>query len=98
MTVAGRVRFRGRGGHQAVPYYAHISIRGPIRRGILPGSVGVLEAPDRFMPIGQASCSRWSDDGLAVWRLNIGGTDLAGEWIIVDRQFIPAQESGRQSQ
>jgi hypothetical protein len=65
---------------------------GPIRRGVVPGSIGVLEVPDNFMPIGQASCFRWDDAGLAVWRLNIGGHDLPGEWIIVDRQFIPAQE------
>ena len=71
-------------------YYAHISQRGPVKRGMVPGSIGVLEAPDKFMPIGQAHCFRWSDDGLAVWRLTIGGHDLAGEWIIIDREFRPA--------
>ena len=48
-----------------MPFYAHVSMRGPIKRGTVPGSIGVLEAPDRFMPIGQASCSRWDDRGFA---------------------------------
>ena len=77
-------------------YHAHISMRGLVKRGMVPGSIGVLEAPGKFMPIGQAHCFRWDDSGLAVWRLNVGGMDLPGEWIIVDRQFIPAQEIGRQ--
>ena len=64
------------------------------RRG--PGSIGVLEAPDKFMPIGQANCLRWDDQGLAVWRLTVNGHDLPGEWVIVDRAFRPAQENGRQ--
>jgi hypothetical protein len=82
-----------------VAFYAHISMRGPIKRGVVPGSIGVLEAPDRFMPIGQAHCFRWDDRGFAVWRLNVGGHDLPGEWIVVDREFRPAarDEDGQAS-
>jgi len=33
-------------------YFAHISHNGPIRYGDVPGSIGVLEAHDKPMPIG----------------------------------------------
>jgi hypothetical protein len=54
------------------------------------GSIGVLEAPDKLMPIGQASCKTWDENGLAVWVLTIGGQPIPGLWVIVDRQFKPA--------
>jgi hypothetical protein len=47
-------------------YFAHISERGPVRYDQVPGSIGVLEAPDKFMPIGVASCKTWDEKGLAV--------------------------------
>ncbi len=37
-------------------YFAHISQLGRIRYGDVPGSIGVLEALDKFMPVGEASC------------------------------------------
>jgi hypothetical protein len=54
---------------------------------MVPGSIGVLESPDRFMPIGQASCFRWDAAGLAVGRLTVRGEELPGEFIVVDREF-----------
>jgi hypothetical protein len=77
-------------------YYAHISQRGPIRRGMVPGSIGVLEAPDKPMPIGEAHCTTWRDDGIAVWRIIVHGHELPGRWVIIDREFRPAQQDGRQ--
>ncbi len=35
-------------------YFAHISQKGLIRYGDVPGSIGVLESLDKFMPIGEA--------------------------------------------
>ena len=70
-------------------YFAHISALGPIRYGQTPGSIGVLESLDNFMPIGQASCFTHEENGLAVWELSIGGKTIPGRWIIVDREFRP---------
>ena len=53
-------------------YFAHISHQGKIRYGDVPGSIGVLEALDKFMPIGEASCPTLDANGLAVWTLRIG--------------------------
>jgi len=47
-------------------YFAHISHKGKIRYGDVPGSIGVLEALDKFMPIGEASCRTHDENGLAV--------------------------------
>ena len=55
----------------------------------MPGSIGVLEAPDKFMPIGEAHCDTWGEIGLAVWTLRIGKEELLGRWIIIDREFKP---------
>ncbi len=73
-------------------YFAHISKAGPIRYGDVPGSIGVLEAIDRPMPIGEASCRTHDKNGLAVWTLRIGKEQLPGRWIIVDREFRLGQD------
>jgi hypothetical protein len=72
-------------------YFAHVSAAGPIRYRQLPGSIGVLDAPDKPMPIGMASCIGWDRAGLAVWRLTVHDAEVSGRWIIVDRGFRPAE-------
>jgi hypothetical protein len=71
-------------------YFAHVSTHGPVKYGQVPSAIGVLEAPDKFMPIGEASCRTWYENGLAVWTLRIGGKEVPGRWVIVDREFKPA--------
>ncbi len=61
-----------RGSRPMVQYFAHVSQKGKIRYGDVPGSIGVLEALDKFMPIGEASCRTHDANGLAVWTLRIG--------------------------
>ncbi len=72
-------------------YFAHISHKDKIRYGEVPGSIGILESPDQFMPIGEASCRTHDENGLAVWTLRIGKEEIPGRWVIVDREFRPAQ-------
>jgi hypothetical protein len=72
-------------------YFAQISLNGPVKYGQLSSSIGVLEALDSPMPIGMAPCRGWGLDGLAVWTLRIGGQELLGRWVIIDRQFRPAR-------
>ena len=72
-------------------YFAHISQKGPIRYGDVPGSISVLEALDKFMPIGEASCRTHDENGLAVWMLRIGKEEISGRWVIIDREFRPEQ-------
>ena len=68
-------------------YFARISHQGKMRNGDVPGSIGVLEALDKFMPIGEASCRTHNENGLAVWTLRIGKEEIPGGWVIVDRRF-----------
>ena len=72
-------------------YFANVSEKGPICYGSVPCSIGVLEAPDKFMPIGEASCRTWDEKGIGVWALRIGRQEIPGRWIIVDREFRPAE-------
>jgi hypothetical protein len=75
-----------------MPCFANIKQRGLVKYRDVPASVGVLEAPDKFMPIGQADCVTRDDQGRAVWVLTIGGQPIAGWWVIIDREFRPASD------
>jgi hypothetical protein len=87
-NCVGRARI-GRTMGQA--YFAHISQKGTIRYGDVPGSIGVLEALDKPMPIGEASCRTWDENGLAVWTLRIGKQEIPGRWVIIDRRFVAVE-------
>jgi hypothetical protein len=65
------------------------STKGPVRYRDVIGAAGVLEAPDNHMPIGMATCKTWNENGLAVWVLTIGGHEIPGRWVIIDREFKP---------
>ena len=41
--------------------------------------------------IGMATCVGWIPGGVALWRLKIDGDDLPGLWVVVDREFRPAE-------
>ena len=71
-------------------YFAHLSQKGPVRYDAVPGAIGVLEALDKSMPIGEAHCLTWDENGLAVWTLRIGKEEISGRWVIIDREFKPA--------
>jgi hypothetical protein len=43
---------------------------------MVAGSMGVLGAPDRFMPIGIAQSIEWYEPGVALWRLTFHGAFL----------------------
>jgi hypothetical protein len=58
-----------------------------VKYGDVPSAIGVLEALDRFMPIGEATCRAWDENGLAVWTLRIGKDEVPGRWVIEDREF-----------
>ena len=76
-----------------MPYFANIGpAKGPVmHRDRPPGSIGVLESPTNHMPIGMASCRGWDGQGRAVWTLTVGRQPLEGRWVIIDREFRPAE-------
>jgi hypothetical protein len=52
--------------------------------------IDVLETCDDRSPVGTASRIGSDAAGLAIWRLNVRGAQLAGRWIVIDRRFVPA--------
>jgi len=58
---------------------------------LVSGSIGVLEALDKFMPIGEAYCVTLGENGLAVWTLRLGKEEIAGRWVVIDRELRPAE-------
>jgi hypothetical protein len=57
----------------------------------VPDAISVLEALDKPMPIGMALCIGWDAAGRALWELVVHDTDVPGRWVVVDREFQPAQ-------
>ena len=65
--------------------------RRPLLHGTVPGAIGVIEDPDKPMPIGMALCVGVDAWGRALWALTVAGDDLPGRWVVVDREFQPAR-------
>jgi hypothetical protein len=65
--------------------------RGPLLSGTVPGAIGVIEDLDQLMPVGMALRVGADAAGRALWALTIDGDDLPGRWVVVDREFHPAQ-------
>jgi hypothetical protein len=60
-----------------------------------PGAIAILEAPDQQPPVGMALRVGWNDLGVARWTLSVHGEDLPDRWIVVNREFVPAERDGR---
>jgi hypothetical protein len=52
-----------------------------------PFAIGVLKAPDNFMPVGMTFGVSRTDEGLETWRLVVHGAEVPGRFVIVDREF-----------
>ena len=81
-------------GRGVVAYYTHA--RGPAKDPWLardvPGvSCDVLESRDNPVPIGVALSGGWDHDGTGFWELTARGIKLPGRWVVIDREFKPAQ-------
>jgi hypothetical protein len=75
-----------------VRYFTNVGPdRGPLLSGTVPGAIGVLEDLDQPMPIGMALRVGRDDTGRALWTLSIDDEDLPGRWVVVDREFQPAE-------
>jgi hypothetical protein len=73
-------------------YYASAGpALGLLMFGIVLNAINVLEAPNDSVPVGTATCDGLDAAGVAVWRLVVRGAELRGRWIVVDREFRPAQ-------
>jgi hypothetical protein len=57
----------------------------------VPGTIGVLEARDQPSPIGVAQCVGWDGSGRALWQLNVHDDADSGLWVVIDREFQPAE-------
>jgi hypothetical protein len=69
-------------------YFLNTSQTGPSRYDQDPRSNGALAALDKFMPIGEASCRIYDENGLAVWTIRIGKQEIPGRWITVDPSVL----------
>jgi hypothetical protein len=76
-------------------YFANFGPRsGPIKGRHRLVAIGVLQAPDDLTWIGVALAIGRADDEVEVWQVTVRGVELPGLWVVVDREFHPAPESG----
>jgi hypothetical protein len=83
--AAGEVQLRGWGLSLMSSYFAHITTPGRIASDQYPFTIGVMGAPDNFMPIGQASEAARDAEGSAAWSRTVHGVKAPGRWVLVDR-------------
>jgi len=69
-------------------YFTNVDITGGIRCDGIPASIGVIEKLHEPVPIGTASLIGQTDEGLALWRLQVRGTELPGRWVILGKWFV----------
>jgi hypothetical protein len=74
-------------------YYTNTGPKsGPfLYRDTMGAAIGVMDAPNKLMPIGAAIPTGANNQGVALWRVFIGNVEQHGLWIVVDREFRPAQ-------
>jgi hypothetical protein len=65
--------------------------QGPFLHRDATRAIGVLEARDNHIAIGVALCTGPNIGGVALWRLIIDEVELPGRWVVIDREFVPAQ-------
>jgi hypothetical protein len=69
-------------------YFTNIDISGGVRCDQLPDSIGVIETLHNRAPIGRASRIGQTEEGLALWRLQVRGTEVPGRWVILGKWFV----------
>jgi hypothetical protein len=78
-------------------YYTNVGpVHGPALDRRIPPTIDVLKAPDDPQPIGTALCVGVGDHGIALWRLIVDGAVVPKRWVVVDRQFLPAESGSTQ--
>jgi hypothetical protein len=75
-------------------FYANVGpAHGLLMYRDVPGAIGVVQAPDKPMPIGTALWTGRHPSGVALWRLTVRDAELPGRWFLFDRHFESAEES-----
>jgi hypothetical protein len=69
-------------------YFTNVDITGGIRRDGSPASIGVIEKLHEPDPIGVASLIGQTDEGLALWRLQVRGAEVPGRWVVLGKWFV----------
>jgi hypothetical protein len=88
----GRGRFASGQGSSIVRYFTSFGPRyGELLYSPALAGIGVIEALDKPMSIGAATCVGRDARGGALWTLSVHDDDVPGRWIVIDREFHPAQ-------
>jgi len=84
----GRSNFDRMSQGRARPSFCPPSAWGRVRHGHFPGSIGILEALDKTIPIGIASAIGRTEGHLAVWARCVHGAGVPRRSVIIDSRFV----------
>ena len=73
-------------------YFSSDSRSGRVRYGAIHWRLGVDSSPVNRRRIGDATEVGLTPTGLALWRLRVAGSEVPGLWILIDGEFVPAEE------
>jgi hypothetical protein len=68
--------------------------KGPLRERDVPGSMAIFRAHGSYMPAGQAYSLGPDVDGHAEFMLAVDFRLTESRWLLIDRQFARALETG----
>ena len=72
-------------------FYTNVGpVQGPAFDRGVPPTIEVLRARFDPQPIGMALCVGSGIKGIALWRLIVRDVAVPGRWVLIDRQFRPA--------
>jgi hypothetical protein len=72
-------------------YFSDVGPRsGPfLRRDVQGRVIGVIGSLAQRTPIGDARPCGWDEEGAQLWKVNVGGVELPGQYKVVNREFRP---------
>jgi hypothetical protein len=73
-------------------YFSSDSRSGRVRYGAIHWRIGVDASPVDHRRIGDATEVGQTPAGLALWRLRIGRSEVPGLWILIEGEFVPAEQ------
>lgn len=69
-------------------FYANAATKGVVSRHELPSLIGIFDSADKSTQIGIASMICWTENGSAVWSLEVRGVAVPGRFVIVNGRFV----------
>jgi hypothetical protein len=69
-------------------YFTNVETTGGIGCDHIADTIGVVETLHKPVPIGTAYRIGRTDEGFALWRLQVRGAPVPGRWVVLGKWFV----------